>query len=170
MQICTSPRQITTPLSHHSVFTGRMPILPPNQQRQSTEGQTDHLSAHKKRAHHNHAVFLIVFDSYVLDAGSFGLSPKIKRFQFLSICCKNGKNRSTSCFQHFASTRWWCGRTLKFVRTRCGAPRCGNVRGAAPCSNAIHRNRCEWTVNQNANDVSSSVARTSVFRTPLANA
>jgi len=31
-------RQITTPASHHSVFTGRMPFLPPNQQRQSTEG------------------------------------------------------------------------------------------------------------------------------------
>ena len=33
-------RQITTPASHHSVFTGRMPFLPPNQQRQSTEGQS----------------------------------------------------------------------------------------------------------------------------------
>jgi len=32
-------RQITTPASHHSVFTGRMPFLPPNQQRQSTEGK-----------------------------------------------------------------------------------------------------------------------------------
>jgi len=31
-------RQITTPVPHHSVFTGRMPFLPPNQQRQSTEG------------------------------------------------------------------------------------------------------------------------------------
>ena len=31
-------RQITTPTPHHSVFTGRMPFLPPNQQRQSTEG------------------------------------------------------------------------------------------------------------------------------------
>ena len=40
--ICKSaPRsgQITTPAPHHSVFTGRMPFLPPNQQRQSTEGQ-----------------------------------------------------------------------------------------------------------------------------------
>jgi len=26
------------PVPHHSVFTGRMPFLPPNQQRQSTEG------------------------------------------------------------------------------------------------------------------------------------
>jgi len=26
------------PATHHSVFTGRMPFLPPNQQRQSTEG------------------------------------------------------------------------------------------------------------------------------------
>ena len=31
-------RQITTPAPHHSFFTGRMPFLPPNQQRQSTEG------------------------------------------------------------------------------------------------------------------------------------
>ena len=37
--ICKSapwPRYITTPASHHSVFTGRMPFLLPNQQRQST--------------------------------------------------------------------------------------------------------------------------------------
>jgi len=27
-----------TPAPHHSIFTGRMPFLPPNQQRQSTEG------------------------------------------------------------------------------------------------------------------------------------
>jgi len=30
-------RQITTPVPHHSVFTGRMPFLSPNQQSQSTE-------------------------------------------------------------------------------------------------------------------------------------
>jgi len=40
--ICKSAprsRQITTPAPHHSIFfTGRMPFLPPNQQRQSTEG------------------------------------------------------------------------------------------------------------------------------------
>jgi len=39
--ICKSfaPRskQITTPVPHHSVFTGRMPFLPPNQQHQSAE-------------------------------------------------------------------------------------------------------------------------------------
>jgi len=31
-------RQITTQAPRHSFFTGRMPFLPPNQQRQSTEG------------------------------------------------------------------------------------------------------------------------------------
>jgi len=31
-------RQITMPAPHHSFFTGQMPFLPPNQQRQSTEG------------------------------------------------------------------------------------------------------------------------------------
>ena len=37
--ICKSAprsRQITMPAPHHSVFTGRMPLLPPNQQHQST--------------------------------------------------------------------------------------------------------------------------------------
>ena len=32
-------RLITMPAPHCSVFTGRMPFLPPNQQRQSTEGK-----------------------------------------------------------------------------------------------------------------------------------
>jgi len=39
--ICKSAprsRQITTPAPHTQLFTGRMPFLPPNQQRQSTEG------------------------------------------------------------------------------------------------------------------------------------
>jgi len=31
-------RRITTPAPHIQYFTGRMPFLPPNQQRQSTEG------------------------------------------------------------------------------------------------------------------------------------
>ena len=31
-------RQIITPAPHHSVFTGRMPFLPPKQRHQSTEG------------------------------------------------------------------------------------------------------------------------------------
>jgi len=39
--ICKSAprfRQITTPAPYHSVFTGQMPFLPPNQQHQSAEG------------------------------------------------------------------------------------------------------------------------------------
>jgi len=34
-------RQITTPAPTTQFFTGRMPFLPPNQQRQSTEGVID---------------------------------------------------------------------------------------------------------------------------------
>ena len=33
-------RQMTTPAPHHSVFYRPMPFLPPNQQRQSTEGKS----------------------------------------------------------------------------------------------------------------------------------
>jgi len=32
-------RQITTPTPHHSIFTGRVLFLTPNQQRQSTDGK-----------------------------------------------------------------------------------------------------------------------------------
>jgi len=45
--ICKSAprcRQITMPAPHHSVFTGRMPFLPPSQQRDSTEGNSIHLA------------------------------------------------------------------------------------------------------------------------------
>jgi len=38
MQVCTSLQQTTTPHPTSQFFTVRMPFLPPNQQRQSTEG------------------------------------------------------------------------------------------------------------------------------------
>ena len=37
-------RQITTPVAHHSLFTGRIPFLRPNQERQSTEGNSTEAS------------------------------------------------------------------------------------------------------------------------------
>jgi len=40
-------RQTTTPTPHHSVFTGRMPFLPPNQQHQSTEGKINVMKKQK---------------------------------------------------------------------------------------------------------------------------
>jgi len=36
--ICTSVQTDNRPVHHHSVFTGCVPVLPPNQQRQCTEG------------------------------------------------------------------------------------------------------------------------------------
>jgi len=38
MQVCILLQTDNHAAPHHSVFTGRMPFLPPNQQRQSTEG------------------------------------------------------------------------------------------------------------------------------------
>jgi len=43
-------RKITTPVSHHSVFTGRMPFLPPNQQHQNTEGKVVDLKQQKPKS------------------------------------------------------------------------------------------------------------------------
>jgi len=37
-QYAPRSRQITTPTRHHSIFTGRMLFLTPNQQHQSPEG------------------------------------------------------------------------------------------------------------------------------------
>jgi len=55
MQVCTSLQTdnhaSTPPLSF---FTGRMPFLPPNQQRQSTEGNLTKLSWKKSAAMNNH--------------------------------------------------------------------------------------------------------------------
>ena len=41
-------REITTPTPHRSVFTGRMPFLPPNQQHQSTEDNAQLMPLHPK--------------------------------------------------------------------------------------------------------------------------
>jgi len=38
MQVCILLQSDNHATLHHSVFTGRMPFLPPNQQHQSTEG------------------------------------------------------------------------------------------------------------------------------------
>ena len=49
--ICKSAsrsRQITMPVPHHSFFTGRMAFLPPNQQRQSTEGKKSDISYYRR--------------------------------------------------------------------------------------------------------------------------
>jgi len=45
--ICTS---LQTSVPHHSVFTGRMPFLPPNQQHQSTEGTSTEGKKHTQNA------------------------------------------------------------------------------------------------------------------------
>jgi len=40
IHVCTSLQTDNHARTHHSVFTGRMPFLPPNQQRKSTEGKS----------------------------------------------------------------------------------------------------------------------------------
>ena len=51
--ICKSAscsRQVTTPAPQQSVFTGQIPFLPPNQQRQSTEGKHAYGQAGKNKS------------------------------------------------------------------------------------------------------------------------
>ena len=59
--ICKSAprsRQITMPAPHHSVFTGQMPFLLPNQQHQSTEGAWRNAYKINK---HQYRLFLVTF-------------------------------------------------------------------------------------------------------------
>ena len=66
--ICKSAprsRQITTPVPHHSVFTGRMPFLPRNQQRQSTEGNI------QQHPYHNYKTYLNLTSTQILQHGLF---------------------------------------------------------------------------------------------------
>ena len=51
MQVCTSIQTDNHASTHRSVFTGRMPFLPPNQQRQSTEGTEGFQYAVKFKLH-----------------------------------------------------------------------------------------------------------------------
>jgi len=56
-------RQITTPVPHHSVFTGRMPFLPPKQQGQSTEEPLAWLLLSRKWANsHNARVEVRIYE------------------------------------------------------------------------------------------------------------
>ena len=60
--ICKSaprPRQTTMPAPHHSVFTGRMPFLPPNQQRQSTVGNFNMVDSKYKELQKQWSFFFI---------------------------------------------------------------------------------------------------------------
>jgi len=88
------------PAPHHSVFTGRMPFLPHNQQRQSTEGifelvlSLNHnccltVVAHWPTAYSN---FLAILNSELLSADlgkyfacSFGKPSKWKRYPWENI-------------------------------------------------------------------------------------
>jgi len=79
-------RQKTTPTSHHSIFTGRMLFLMPNQQCQSTEGNTKNrknksnmhvgwLHEYCKKATGGETIQCLVVDrSHVLDKGSWWLT------------------------------------------------------------------------------------------------
>ena len=47
VQVCTSLQ--TMPAPHHSVFTGRMPFLPPNQQCQSTKAHVNNSTVYNRK-------------------------------------------------------------------------------------------------------------------------
>ena len=56
------------PAPHHSVFTGRLPFLPPHQQRQSTEGRDAKCKhAIATWSIHSEGVHVLTFTQRVLD-------------------------------------------------------------------------------------------------------
>ena len=93
-------RQITMPAPHHSVFTGRMPFLPPNQQRQSAEGVRYCSVLHNNKSNptyshirHHHHTFP---SSYAADATlskqdvpSFRAMSAQRRFKLCSLSSRS---------------------------------------------------------------------------------
>jgi len=60
IQICTLSQTDNHTSIPHSVFTGQMPFLPPNQQRQSTEGNKHWRQQHWRQLR----IYLVLFSSY----------------------------------------------------------------------------------------------------------
>ena len=65
--ICTTLQTDTTPVLHHSIFTGRMLLLTPNQQCQSTEGtaiatQQIYVKWHKYKTKINDSLYLSILE------------------------------------------------------------------------------------------------------------
>jgi len=89
-------RQITMPVPHHSrFFTGRMPFLPPNQQRQSTEGNSTNIHRISRKTWQITSAYLDCFQTSFSD-----------RFpQKLSTCCGG----------HFHLTLTYLNYLVKFV-------------------------------------------------------
>ena len=122
-------RQITTPAPHHSVFTDRMPFLPPNQQRQFADIAFWHCL---------HTVQSRVYEMIWCPSHSVA-----------GCCCGSGQSvRSASCFtaagqeisttaaqlvlQHYDATAAVCGWRMP------SAIRCGNW----CCSITTPQQRC----------------------------
>jgi len=76
--VCTL-LQRDNPVPHHSVFTGRMPFLPPNQQRQITEGMAQLLSWYSGFCE------LKISRDFLCKCRTYFVSPAWWRFQLLSV-------------------------------------------------------------------------------------
>jgi len=95
MQVCTSLQTnnhtSTPPLSF---FTGRMPFLPPNQQRQSTEGKltttsNDTKSQEEQRARHtNKLIFDGFHDFSIFQFKTLRKTSQQLRTQLLTVTCR----------------------------------------------------------------------------------
>jgi len=87
--ICKSApcsRQITMPTPTTQFFIGRMPFLPPNQQRQSTEGISVTLY-NVKKIHWYWATFCIVWSTATTTVAKFNWEKAAK---IVSVCCDDG--------------------------------------------------------------------------------
>jgi len=87
-------RQITTPAPHHSVFTGRMPFLPPSQQRQSTEG----ISVG------NESVPKIIINDKKCSVTVFNSSPGLSPFPLLSSTLPGPSASEDTTSWHYTDT------------------------------------------------------------------
>jgi len=105
-------RQITTPTPQHSVFTRQMLFMPPNQQRQSTEGN-DSIREFDIFARSNSAQLLLHGCSAADVSLAFAALPSVVR------CTNRPFGRQRSCTKRLAIFRGRRGNCLAALPVGC---------------------------------------------------
>ena len=92
-------RQTTTPTPHHSIFTGRMLFLAPNQQCQSTEGKTMTRKFWAKKSVYRYGEFL--------KWSSANSSIVYLRFASPRLPCSSAVSAANSCSPNTTKLLYW---------------------------------------------------------------
>ena len=116
-------RQITMPAPHHSVFTGRMPLLPPSQQRQSTEGNREQKCATVSCFSKIQIGFTFLVPAHLGSPGRRAVKRMYVLFPIAHLSrfpadCRQFSSRRPTRRNSLSRRRWWCERCIRHKDVR----------------------------------------------------